>query len=285
MKKILVIDDERDVLEIVRTVLKSKGYHIRCVEGGAEGLKSAETDRPDLIICDLMMPRMSGMEVVKRLKAHPELNGVPVFILSAVASDKSRPDDYWARGLGVDEFISKPFDPLDLLGRVEYIFRRQGYVSSRVFEDNGAPLTPGSESFAPKTPGGGNLASQIKEMSPYDLAKTFVECWNSQDWSLEYQCMADELTSAISVNDYIARRHQAFSEDRGKVRAYKLGDVIEERVSGNVAKVVAEREDQMENRSFMRKATYTLKKTYKGWKILKYTDEPLRRPTELEEEV
>ncbi|MBI5154449.1 response regulator [Candidatus Poribacteria bacterium] len=269
MKRILVIDDERDVLEIVRSVLKTKGYQIRCAEGGEPGLKLAEEEEPDLIICDLMMPRISGLEVIKRLKKHPRLNRIPIVVLSAVASDSSKPASYWAKGLGVDEYVTKPFDPLDLLGRVEYIFRRDSYVSSR--EESGARSGGAPPKTAPLP------AAELKTLSPQELVRTYVESWNQHDFALEYRCMSPELVGAIALNDYIARRQQAYQEEVGHGREQHIGQILEERISGPVAKIVCERQDIIDGRTWNKKATFVLKKTGDGWKILKYNEEPLRR--------
>ena len=128
-KKIVIIDDEQDVLEIIKATLKTKGYHIFAADNGEEGWRIILQQRPDLIITDLKMPKMSGLELRKRLQANEELRDTPIIILSGIGKETGKPDEFWRSGLKSDDFISKPFDPLDLLGRVEYIFRSTSRVA------------------------------------------------------------------------------------------------------------------------------------------------------------
>lgn len=270
-KRILVIDDERDVLDLIRTILKSKGYTILCANGGEEGLRLAEREMPDLIISDLMMPRVSGMEVVKRLRAHPQMKSIPIIVLSAISSDSDKPDEFWARGLGVDDYLSKPFDPLDLLGRVEYIFRRGKYVSQA--SSDAVPMM-GDGAPAPSEP-----KLDLSQATPSQVVQAFVESWNSQDFKLEFGCMDETTMVGITESDYIRRRKQTYHEEKGDTRTQRVLNILSENISLNVAKVVCEREDMIGVRSRKKQETYALKKTGRGWRILKYTSEPIRRTT------
>ena len=268
MKKILVIDDERDVLELVRSVLKTKGYSVRCAEGGEEGLREAEEEKPDLIISDLMMPKISGRELVKRIKNNDRLKDVPIIVLSAVGSESDKDPQYWAAGLGVDEFISKPFDPLDLLGRVEYLFRRKGYVSSgAAARPTPKPVSEEQESQA--------LESQVdeqdlKEMTPTEVAQTFVKSWNKKDWATEYQLMDADIVAHFNLDQYANSRENTYATER---RTQQPKDVIEEKVSQNAARVVLKREDQIPGgQTREREVSFVMKKTHKGWKILRFTE-------------
>lgn len=263
MKTILVIDDERDVLDIVRSVLRTKGYTVLCAAGGEEGLQTAEREGVDLIVCDLMMPKVSGLEVIKRLKKHPTLCAVPVIVLSAVSADHDKPPDFWARGLGVEEFIEKPFDPLDLLGRVEALLRRSLYVSSKQ-QSSGTPR--------PVRPD-----VELKTASPEDIARAYIESWNYRDWDTEYNCLGDEMTSSCKRDDYMAARERAWKDDGGTERTQKVAGVVENKVTGVIAKVVCERKDSFRGRTWMKRNTVTLKKTHAGWKIVRFKEEPLTR--------
>lgn len=270
MKKILVIDDERDVLEVVRSVLKTKGYTVRCAEGGEEGLRQAEAEEPDLIICDLMMPRVSGLEVLKRLHARPKFENTPIIILSAVGEDSDKPKEFWARGLGVDDYISKPFDPLDLLGRVEFLFRRDNYKSVRGSEAkavaNGLPSSP----KAPTPP-----PVDLSALSAADLVKLYVDCWNIRDWQTEYRCMDDSIMGHYPLDDYRIRREQAFAEEQGR-RSQKVTAVLEEYSVGDMGRVTCEREDTIGDLVVRKRVSFSLKKRENGWRILRYKEEPLR---------
>lgn len=83
-KKILVVDDERDALEIVRATLQTKGYEIDLAHDGEEGLDKIQRGKPDLVILDLMMPKISGLEICKLLKKDPSTADLPIIVLSAI---------------------------------------------------------------------------------------------------------------------------------------------------------------------------------------------------------
>jgi len=263
MKTILVIDDERDVLDIVRSVLKTKGYNVLCAAGGEEGLRTAEREGVDLIVCDLMMPKVSGLEVIKRLKKHETLCTIPIVVLSAVSADRDKPPEFWAKGLGVDEFIEKPFDPLDLLGRVEALLRRSLYVSARAGAGN-TPLPVRNR-------------VDLKAAEPEDVARAYVEAWNSRDWETEYNCLGEEMTSSYKREDYLLARERAWQEDTGANRVQSLAGVLESKITGLIAKIVAERKETFNGRVWMKKNTFTFKKTNNGWKIVRFREEPLTR--------
>lgn len=257
-KKIVVIDDEPDVLEIVRATLNTKGYDVVTFESGQEGLAHAEANPPDLIICDLLMPRVSGLEVIKRAKKTPALQEVPMIVISALGAEDHRPPEFWTRSLGVDDFIQKPFEPLDLLGRVEFIFRRGGYLSARP----GGPPTPedpGTETVPPV---------DVRSATPAEIVRTFIESWNKQDFATEFHCMDEDMIGRTDQHQYVSARRQTYVEERGHTRQQRLAQVIEEKVSLNVAKVVVDRVDNIAGTDQQRRETYTLRKTNRGWKIM-----------------
>ena len=180
-KKILVVDDEQDILEIVRATLKTKGYEVDVAHDGEEGLARIKTHKPDLVILDLMMPQKSGLEVCKDLKKDPSTADIPVIVLTALGKQSGKDEEFWRLGLKVDDFIQKPFDPLNLLGRVEYIFRRNEYVSNHsesaiVAEENKKETT------------------SLAGASPEDVVKAFIESWNTQNFAVEYECLASVIS-------------------------------------------------------------------------------------------
>ncbi|MCC6545619.1 response regulator [Candidatus Sumerlaeota bacterium] len=264
-KRILVIDDEQDVIEIVRALLSTKGHEVITAAGGEEGLALAESERPDLIITDLMMPRVSGLEVIKQLKKNARLRTTPIVVISALGDEK-RPPDFWVKSLGVEDYVPKPFDPLDFIGRIEYLFRRNSYVSSQVSDFDSArrrPATPASD-----------LETQIPfdaaDASPSMVVRTFVESWNKQDFPAEYHCLGEEMLGQLSMREYVSRRRTAFVNDKGFARRHEMLSVDEEKISLNIAKVGITRRDTTNNQSKERKEVYSLKKTNRGWKIVSY---------------
>ena len=120
--RILVVDDEEDLLELVRYNLAREGYEIDCVGSGEEALKAARRQPPDLIVLDLMLPAVDGLEVCRRLKGDARTRDVPIVMLTA----KSEEGDMIA-GLerGADDYIAKPFSPRVLTARIKALLRRQ----------------------------------------------------------------------------------------------------------------------------------------------------------------
>jgi len=119
--RILVVDDEDDLLELVRYNLAKEGYEVVCVGSGEEALKVARKDPPDLIVLDLMLPAVDGLEVCRRLKGDARTREVPIVMLTA----KSEESDMIA-GLdrGADDYIAKPFSPRVLTARIKALLRR-----------------------------------------------------------------------------------------------------------------------------------------------------------------
>jgi DNA-binding response OmpR family regulator len=122
-KKILVVDDEDDILHFLELVLKDKGYDVATASGGHEALTRAQLERPHLILLDIMMPQMDGWEVLKLLRVDEETARIPVAMLSARTEAKDR-----VQGLqeGAIDYICKPFSLQELLGKIEAIFHQVG---------------------------------------------------------------------------------------------------------------------------------------------------------------
>jgi two-component system phosphate regulon response regulator PhoB len=119
--RILVVEDERDISALVAYHLTKEGYRVRTAEGGIEALESAQSERPDLILLDLMLPGFSGYDVLAELRRRPELSEVPVVVLTARREEVDR-----VKGLelGADDYVTKPFSPRELILRVGAVLRR-----------------------------------------------------------------------------------------------------------------------------------------------------------------
>lgn len=118
-KKIMVVDDEEDILHFLELVLREKGYEVVTAGNGHEALTTAQIERPDLVLLDIMMPQMDGWEVLKLLRVDEGTAGIPVAMLSARTEAKDR-----VQGLqeGAIDYICKPFSLQELLGKIETIF-------------------------------------------------------------------------------------------------------------------------------------------------------------------
>jgi two-component system phosphate regulon response regulator PhoB len=120
-EKILVVDDEEDILELVRHNLAREGYEITCAQSGEAALKSATRTAYDLMILDLMLPGVDGLEVAKRLKNDPDTRHMPIIMLTAKGEEA---DVVTGLELGADDYITKPFSPRVLLARIKAVLRR-----------------------------------------------------------------------------------------------------------------------------------------------------------------
>ena len=120
-KKILIVDDDPDLVEAVSTILESKGYAVAKAYGGVEGLKKAETEKPDLIVLDVMMPDKDGYEVCKELKADDAYRSIPILLLTAVVSNipTSKYTQQMGKETEADDYVDKPVEPEELVKRVE----------------------------------------------------------------------------------------------------------------------------------------------------------------------
>ena len=119
--RILVVDDEEDLLELVRYNLAKHGYEVECVGTGEDALKSARREPPDLIVLDLMLPAVDGLEVCRRLKSESKTRDVPIVMLTAKGEDA---DVVAGLEKGADDYIAKPFSPRVLTARVRALLRR-----------------------------------------------------------------------------------------------------------------------------------------------------------------
>jgi CheY-like chemotaxis protein len=272
MKLILVIDDEPEVLDIVRSIIKTRGHDTLVTASGAEGIRLAREENPDLIICDLMMPEVSGIQVIKAIKGDPTTASIPFMVLSPVEPDEEKTEEYWATGLGVDEYMAKPFDPLDLLGRVEYLLRRSQYASHR--RQKGA--APAVAQAAPEPPMPPRVATpeEIRAAAPAELVRIYNECWNQRDWQTEYACLTDETTQWVPFDQYAAGRETAWNEAGGTRQ--KLVRVEKESIEEDSAEVICEREDTFDGRTWKKRITFELKRGDAGWRVRRTREEALR---------
>ncbi len=121
-ESILVVEDEDDIRELLRYNLAKEGYLVTCAASGEEGLTAARTQPPDLLLLDLMLPGVDGLEVCRRLKQDEQTRQLAVVMLTAKGEE---PDIVTGLELGADDYITKPFSPRVLLARVRAVLRRR----------------------------------------------------------------------------------------------------------------------------------------------------------------
>jgi len=121
-ERILVVDDEEDILELVKFNLSKEGYGVTCAATGEKAVETARAELPDLVVLDLMLPGMDGLEVAKFLKNDPETRNIPIVMLTAKGEES---DVVTGLELGGDDYVTKPFSPKILLARVKAVLRRK----------------------------------------------------------------------------------------------------------------------------------------------------------------
>lgn len=119
--KILLVDDDLQSLKLVGLMLQRRGYAIVAARGGVQGLAKAESDAPDLILLDIMMPDLDGLEVCRRLRSQPTTNHIPIIMFTAKSQVGDKVDGFQS---GADDYLTKPIHPNDLAARVDAVLQR-----------------------------------------------------------------------------------------------------------------------------------------------------------------
>jgi two-component system response regulator VicR len=127
-KKVVCVEDEPEIIDLIRLILGRKGFDLTGATGGLEGLEAIRRVKPDLVLLDLMMPDMDGWEVYQQMKADPELKNIPVIVVTAKAQSIDK-----ILGLHiakVDDYVTKPFGPQELLQSVERVLSAKAQAAS-----------------------------------------------------------------------------------------------------------------------------------------------------------
>jgi two-component system cell cycle response regulator DivK len=118
-KRIVVVEDQADNLQILRDLLTSEGYQIIEAQDGEEGIRAAAAERPDLILMDIQLPRLDGYEATRRIKADPALRAIPIIVVTSYSLSG---DEAKARAAGCDDFVPKPYSRRHLMAKIrEYL--------------------------------------------------------------------------------------------------------------------------------------------------------------------
>jgi two-component system alkaline phosphatase synthesis response regulator PhoP len=119
---VFVVEDEEDIQEILRYNLKKEGYRVTCVGSGEEGLRKVRADLPDIVLLDLMLPGMDGLEVCKALKRDHRTEHIPVVMITVKGEET---DVVTGLELGADDYLTKPFSPKVVIARIRAVLRRR----------------------------------------------------------------------------------------------------------------------------------------------------------------
>lgn len=133
MSKILVCDDDKEIVEAISIYLEQEGYQVRKAFDGEEALKIIENEAIDLLIIDVMMPKLGGIEATFQIR---EKSNIPIIILSAKSEDQ---DKIFGLKVGADDYVTKPFNPMELLARVQSQLRRSSMLSDNTASKGAQP--------------------------------------------------------------------------------------------------------------------------------------------------
>ncbi|HXU21942.1 MAG TPA: response regulator transcription factor [Verrucomicrobiae bacterium] len=126
LSRILIIEDDKDIVELVRYNLEKEGFQVLACGDGASGLAQIKKSPPDLLVLDLMLPKLSGLEICKEIRRDNRLNRLPILMLTARGDEADR---VVGLELGADDYVTKPFSPRELVARVKALLRRLEWPS------------------------------------------------------------------------------------------------------------------------------------------------------------
>ena len=143
MKRILIIEDDPDIVELVRYNLSKEGYQVAASPDGATGLEKTRKSKPDLLVLDLMLPKLSGLEVCKEIRSDPSLKQLPILMLTARGEEMDR---VIGLEVGADDYVTKPFSPRELVARIRALLRRTEAMGSeeQPIQAGSLQIDPGS---------------------------------------------------------------------------------------------------------------------------------------------
>ncbi len=144
MKRILIIEDDKDIVELVRYNLEKEGFQVSAAADGDSGLAQAKKSPPDLVVLDLMLPRLPGLEICREIRRDPNLPRLPILMLTARSEEADR---VVGLEMGADDYVTKPFSPRELVARVKALLRR----AEPAGEAPEAPIEVGDLSIDPSS--------------------------------------------------------------------------------------------------------------------------------------
>lgn len=150
LQKVLVVDDEEPILELLKYNLEKQGYDVKVASDGFVGVELAKRFHPDLVLLDIMMPKMDGVETCRQLRAIPELQNTFIVFLTARSEEYS---EVAAFDVGADDYITKPIKPRALMSRISALFRRDSKKKSTATQITVGSLTIDRTSYTIKVKG------------------------------------------------------------------------------------------------------------------------------------
>ena len=210
-QKILVVEDEPDISKLVSYNLAQERFKVLTAEDGEQALKVIQREKPNLVVLDLMLPGLSGMEVCKILRDHPETAKLPILMLTAKATETDR---VVGLEMGADDYLAKPFSPREMVARVRAILRRANLAASSdslpAYDKGGLKIDFTTYEVSAR---GRNVKLTLKE---FELLRFLVQNPNrvlSRDQLLDRVWGGETFVTPRTVDVHIRRLRKAIEKD------------------------------------------------------------------------
>jgi pilus assembly protein CpaE len=193
MKRLLVIEDEQLYQRMIQRAVEPLGFEVNFADDGEKGLQAASINPPDIIICDVMMPAMSGYEVTRRLRRDPRFSSVPILILTAQVELSNKLEAFEA---GADDHMAKPFEPAELVARLSVLLRRAEMLTSAALASLPAPKEVKNQIIAVHSLRGGTGCSSMT----VNLAIALQKLWSSRILALDLVLTAGQVALMLNAS-------------------------------------------------------------------------------------
>ena len=209
MKRILIIEDDKDIVELVRYNLEKDDFQVVAVGDGVSGLAQVKKSPPDLLLLDLMLPKLSGLEICKEIRRDAALNRLPILMLTARGDEADR---VVGLELGADDYVTKPFSPRELVARVKALLRRAEPAGepAKLIEVGKLVIDPAS--YRVTRAGKPVMLSTLEFRLLYYLASRPNKVF-SRDQLLDAVWGSDRFVTPRSVDVYVRRLREKIEPD------------------------------------------------------------------------
>jgi phosphate regulon transcriptional regulator PhoB len=209
MKRVLIIEDDRDIVELVRYNLANEGFQVSAAYDGGTGLTTLKKTPPDLLLLDLMLPKLSGLEICREIRRDDSLNRLPILMLTARGEEADR---VVGLEMGADDYVTKPFSPRELLARVKALLRRAEPAADtpRTIEIGKLAIDPAS--YRVSHSGKPVLLSTLEFRLLYYLASRPNRVF-TRDQLLDAVWGTDRFVTPRSVDVYVRRLREKIEAD------------------------------------------------------------------------
>jgi two-component system, OmpR family, alkaline phosphatase synthesis response regulator PhoP len=212
MKRVFIIEDDRDIIELVRYNLANEGFQVSAAHDGATGLARLKKTTPDLLLLDLMLPKLSGLEICREIRRDESLNRLPILMLTARGEEADR---VVGLEMGADDYVTKPFSPRELIARVKALLRRTDPSSDVPRPVEIGKLTIDPASYRVSHSGKPVVLSTLEFRLLYYLASRPNRVF-TRDQLLDAVWGTDRFVTPRSVDVYVRRLREKIEPDPEK---------------------------------------------------------------------